>query len=117
MRFLLDANIPYSAKRIFRRPHAAAHVRDIGLADAADDEILKRASKEGAILVTRDLDFGNLLLYPLGTHNGVMILRVPPYFTAEEIIKTLRRFLAHIDIASLARAVTIIEPGQYRVRR
>lgn len=44
MKFLLDANIPYSAKLVFRRPYAAAHVRDIGLADAADNEILKRAS-------------------------------------------------------------------------
>jgi predicted nuclease of predicted toxin-antitoxin system len=117
MKFLLDANIPYSAKKVFSKPHRAAHVRDIGIADAADDVILKRASKEGAVLITRDMDFGNILLYPLGTHGGVMILRIPPHFTAGEIIKTLRQFLSHIDVASLARAITIIEPGQYRIRR
>ena len=117
MRFILDANIPYSAKKIFRKSDSALHVRDIGLANAADDDILKRAVATGAILVTRDLDFANIVVYPPETHRGVIALRLPPHFTALQIVRVLKQFLARVDRKVLPAALTIVEEGQYRVRR
>lgn len=117
MKFILDANIPYSAKRIFRKPLKVVHVRDLGLADAADHDIIQRALREGAVLVTRDLDFANTILHPIGTHAGVIVLRVPPHFIAGSINQVLQHFLAVADINSLVDAVTIVEPGRYRMRR
>ena len=117
MKFILDANMPYSAKKLFRRPNRAVHVRDIGLAEASDDEIIERAIAEEAIIVSRDLDFANILLHPLDTHRGAVILRVPSYFTAEHINKVLKQFLLVISTKSLSRALTIVEPGQFRIRR
>ena len=117
MRFLLDANIPYSAKRIFSKSDAVSHVRDVGLANASDEEIIKRALKDDALLVTRDMDFANIIFHPIGTHAGVIVIRVPPYFIAVHINKMLKQFFSKIDKQVLPRAITIVEPGQYRIRR
>ena len=112
-----NANMPYSAKKIFSHPNRAVHVRDIGLADASDDEILEHASAEDAIVVTRDLDFANIILHPIHTHAGAVVMRVPPYFTAEETKKVLQQFLSVADTKTLSRALTVIEPGRFRMRR
>lgn len=117
MKFLLDANIPYSTTKIFHKPDIAIHVRDIGFADAEDEDIVKRAFSEGAILISRDLDFANTVLHPIKTHFGAIVLRVPPHFAAQEIIKVLTQFLSIADKESLAHALTIVEPGRYRIRR
>lgn len=93
-----------------------AHVRDLGMADASDDEIIVHAVREGAILITRDLDFANTVLHPINTHAGAVALRVPPYFTAQEIIKVLKQFLFVADRSLLSGFLTIIEPGRYRTR-
>lgn len=117
MKFILDANVPYSAKKIFRKNDAALHVRDIDLADATDDEILKRAVASGAVLITRDLDFANIVAYPPETHCGVIALRLPSHFTASQIKRVLKQFFSRIDKKSLQAALTIVEAHQYRMRR
>ena len=120
MKFILDANIPYSAKRVFQKADRVFHVGEIGLGDASDEEILRRAFREGAILVTRDLDFANVILHPSGTHSGIIVIRVPPHFTANSIKKVLKLFFTSLPRAirqSLTTAITIVEPGQYRIRR
>ena len=117
MKFILDANMPYSAKKIFARSDWVIHVDDVGLGDASDDEILERANQDGAILVTRDLDFANIILHPINTHVGAVVLRVPSFFTAENINGVLKQFLSIVDTESLSRTLTIVEPGQFRVRR
>ncbi len=50
MKFLLDANIPYSTKVVFGTSDSVLHVRDIGLSHTSDEEILARARKEKAVL-------------------------------------------------------------------
>lgn len=117
MKFILDANMPHSAKKIFQRFGQAIHVHDIGLADASDDDILKHAQHEDAVLVSRDLDFANIILHPVNTHVGAIILRVLSWFIAKQIKKVLKQFLSAVDIKSLSRALTIVEPGQFRIRR
>jgi predicted nuclease of predicted toxin-antitoxin system len=71
LNFLPDENIPFSATAtLHEQGYVAHHVRDLGLLGASDETIYDRAQEEGWVIVTRDLDFGNLLDYPLGTHFG-----------------------------------------------
>ena len=71
MKFFLDACMPYSSKEIFQKYGEVTHARDIGMTGATDKEIIQYALKNKAILVTKDLDFGNTLLYPVESHFGV----------------------------------------------
>lgn len=65
MRFLLDADIPCSSALTFRKlGHEVVDVRDLGLGNATDEEIVKYAKENKLILVTRDVEFASVLRYP-----------------------------------------------------
>jgi len=117
MKFFLDANLPYSSKEIFQKLGKTWHARDLKLQNTEDEIIFKSAAKRKAILITRDLEFGNPYLYPKDSHYGLLILRVPFYFTAEQINKILKQALSSIKIENLKKSVTIIEPGKIRIRK
>ncbi len=117
MNFFIDANLPYSTKEIFEEFGKCWHTREVGLQDASDEVILKFAKEKKAILATRDLEFGNPYLYPKGSHCGVLIIRVPFYFTARQINETLREAISKIEIGQLKNSVTVIEPGKIRIRK
>lgn len=59
MRFFLDANLPSSSKEVVQKYGRVDHARDIGMAGATDGKIIEYATKNKAILVTKDLDFAN----------------------------------------------------------
>ncbi|PIR71991.1 MAG: hypothetical protein COU42_02910 [Candidatus Nealsonbacteria bacterium CG10_big_fil_rev_8_21_14_0_10_36_24] len=89
----------------------------MNLKRAPDEEIFNFTVEQKAILITRDLEFGNPHLYPPDSHHGLIIIRVPFYFTAEQINKTLKGFLSLIKIADLKGVITVVEPGKIRVRK
>ena len=116
--FLVDESVPFSAAAALREQgYSTRHVGDVGLRGAPDEAIFARAQEEGWIVVTRDLGFGNLLDYPLGRHAGIIVLRVPSTFTAHQIRHTLHTFIAGVEPEMLKRALAIVEPGRYRIRR
>jgi len=116
MRFLLDQDV-YAATAAFLKAagHDVVTVSEIGLAQAADEEILDRAHASDRILVTRDRDFGALVF--LGQRRaGVVYLRLTPSTLRsahEELARTLRQ---HPE-TELQRALATIEPGRHRFRR
>ena len=64
MKFFLDANIPHSALEVFKGLNLKSlHARDIGLSRADDKEIFDYAVKNNSILVTKDLEFANPMLF------------------------------------------------------
>ena len=75
------------------------------------------AKKHKAILITKDLEFGNLLVYPKGSHFGLVVLRVPSSFKIEQIAAALLPVLKLLPSESLNDSITIIEPGRYRIRK
>ena len=62
MRFLVDANLsPRVAEWLRSQGHEAVHVFDRGLTQAGDHPILEEAATRWQILLTSDLDFGEIL--------------------------------------------------------
>lgn len=116
MKFLLDANLPYSGKEIFSPSDEVFHVRDLDLQHAPDDLIAKWAKANKAIIISRDLDFGNIKLMPLSSHHGAVILRIPDSYTSSSIKRVLKGFLENIDHSALVKALVIVEEGSYRIR-
>lgn len=90
-------------------------VRDLGPSLARDADIVQYALRASKVVVTRDLDFGEVLRYP--THPGAVILRLPPTTRAEQVTATLRAFLDQAKETEIRQAITIIEPGRIRRRR
>ncbi|MBI2043772.1 DUF5615 family PIN-like protein [Candidatus Pacearchaeota archaeon] len=118
MKFFLDANIPNSSTGIFKElNYDVQHARDIGMANSLDSEIINYSTKNKRILVTKDLDFGNILNYPVKSHVGVIILRLPFYYNAKQINRVLLNFLMIVKEKEIKNSVTILEIGRYRTRK
>lgn len=117
MRFLLDANIPFSAKALFPKYHEAYHVRDVHLADAKDEDIIAWAKTHKAVLVTRDFDFANILNFPPSRYFGIIVLKIPSFYTASAIKRVLSGFIAKIDEVAVRGATIIVEETRFRIRR
>jgi len=117
MKFVVDANLPYSTKELLEQFGQTWHARDVGLESAPDETIIKFSTAQKAVLITRDLGFGNPFLFPKGSHGGVVIIRIPNQFTMVQIHRLLQTFFSSIDLESLEGAVTVVEPGRFRIRR
>lgn len=61
MKFLADMGVSMSTVRSLReRGHNAVHLREEALHKLPDEKILEKARQEGRIVLTFDLDFGDL---------------------------------------------------------
>jgi len=58
------------------RGHEAVHLQEQGLGKMPDGEILAKARAEGSVLLTHDLDFGELLAASGGSLPSVIIFRL-----------------------------------------
>ena len=76
MTFKVDQNLPVEVADLLRSTgHAAATVHEEGLAGADDDVLAEHVRREGRILVTLDLDFSDIRVYPPHEFHGIIVLR------------------------------------------
>ncbi len=92
MKLLLDENLSPRLLRLLAAEHrGSAHVRDVGLASAGDEEIWRYARQRGLAIVSKDSDFHQRsLLY--GHPPKVVWIRVGNCST-DEIGEVLGRHL------------------------
>ena len=114
-KFLLDADMPRSSAEAIRsQGFDVEDVRDLGMRYAKDQEIMDYALETGRVVITRDLDYGEILRYP--QHPGAIILRLPTGFIAKEVNEALMDFLSSAKNEILQNAIIIVELGRYRKR-
>jgi predicted nuclease of predicted toxin-antitoxin system len=76
--YIIDEDMSVTVARVLREAgHDAIHIREAGMQGAPDALVFLLAKSRNAILVTEDLDFSDIRAYPLGTHSGSVILRIP----------------------------------------
>jgi predicted nuclease of predicted toxin-antitoxin system len=96
---LLCAGLPYRAAAWLREQGTGAiHVRDIGMATAADPDILACARERRQVCITLDHDFHRILAETGATSPSVILLRT--------------QFTGYLETARLiARLVSEVSPG------
>jgi predicted nuclease of predicted toxin-antitoxin system len=115
-RFKLDENIPRDAEALLRAAQHDVHsVFDEGADGGPDDRLLDLCRREKRILITLDLDFGDIRLYPPQSHAGVWVLR-PPSQSIENMLALLTAALALLDREPAAQRLWIVEQGRVRIR-
>lgn len=118
MKFVLDENLPNSLSTSLQLlGHEVVSIKNTKLKGKTDKEIATFANKQKAILITKDLEFGNLTIYEKGAHYGLLIIRLPYYFSAKQITQNTFQFIKSINTADLINAITILELGKYRTRK
>lgn len=81
----------------------------------ANGAILQKASQTKKILLTADSDFANILLYPIGTHSGIIVLKISK--TNEDDVHTnLLKLLTEVDPALIQQSLIIVDKNKYRIR-
>jgi len=118
MRFLLDENLPKRLVDSFRKNgFQCEHAMEVGLGGANDQDIARYAKNNRCILVTKDLEFASLIVYPKGAHHGLLVIRLPYTSTSDQIIAAISDFLKDNQVEELVGAITILEVGRIRVRK
>lgn len=80
-----------------------------------DDEVLERANGLGALLLTTDKDFGELIFRLRRIHAGVVLIRLEGLAGAQKAPAVSDDFVQHSP--GLANAFTVVSPGLVRIRR
>jgi len=117
LRLLIDANMPRLITRsLTALGYDVVDIRDVEVPGVADERIFEIAQQEGRVIITRDQDFGNVLLYPPGFHSGIIVLKTQA-LSSESIKDLLVRFLAEIKEDEVSGSLIILEKHRYRIRR
>ena len=116
MRFLADQDVYATTVRFLTGlGHDVVPVAQLGLAQAADSDLLQVAQEQRRLLVTRDRDFGGLV-FVQGLGTGVIYLRILPS-TQGPVHTELERVLTLYPEEELLVAFVVIEPGRHRFRK
>lgn len=116
--FLIDEDLPRSTAKALRNVgHVAFDGRDMGLRGKDDEEVFAYAQSHQLTLITADLGFANLLRFPLGTHAGIVVLRVPNEVSPTSLNRVLTAAITSLGDDELSGALLIVELGRLRIRR
>lgn len=119
MKFLLDENISHeTADFLNSLGYDAKTVAHFGLSGAEDAEIIDLAIKEKCILITLDLDFGEIFYFSSKKKLGVIVLRLRNQ-TVESVNLILKQLLELrlLTAKTVKDSLVIVSEGKVRVRR
>lgn len=117
MTFLLDHCVWKETQNILEKAgFTCVTLQQLNESNAPDKKVLTIAKSHKAILITRDRDFSNLTVYPLGNHKGIILLRVTPQ-TIENVHKVLLNTLQIIPPENIKGNLLIITSITYRLHR
>lgn len=115
MRFLADMGISLRVVEWLRQTgHDARHLREENLHKLPNGEIFKKAVRENRIILTFDLDFGEIVALSKGNRAGVILFRLQNT-RADHVIERLAVLLTGLP-PSFANRVVTVEETRYRIR-
>ena len=117
MKLLADMGISMTTVRALREAgEEVVHLQEQGLHKMPDDQILVKAIREQRVVITCDLDFGDLLAASGGSVPSVVLIRTRNQ-TPKAVTPRLFQILQTYHSALEAGAVVIVEDGGSRLRR
>ena len=107
MKLLLDQDVyETTARFLIDLQHDVLRVAELGMAQASDEENLKKALELNRVFVTRDRDYGNLV-FVKGIRSGVLYLRILPS-NINRVHAELERVLNLYDEQELKSAFIVL---------
>ncbi len=116
MKFLADMGISISTVNLLvQLGYSAVHVKEIGMKHALDTEIIAKAKNEDRIILTCDLDFGDILAASGDKYPSVIIFRLENE-TPTNVNKRLTQIFHESSTSLIEVAIIIAEEARHRVR-
>jgi predicted nuclease of predicted toxin-antitoxin system len=117
MRFLADAGMsPKTVEFLKQLGHDAVHVRTLGLQRAADTVLVDRARADSSVVLTFDLDFGDILALGVLDRPSVIIFRLADE-RADSVNRRLWTVLQERQAELESGSLVLVEDTRYRVRK
>jgi predicted nuclease of predicted toxin-antitoxin system len=92
LKFLLDENVRVEVKEFLESKGLSAEYASKGISNG---KLASLAKEKGLVLLTRDSDFINTVLFPPKQFSGMVVFRIHPP-TAEKLIKGLKFLLSKV---------------------
>lgn len=116
MRFLGDMCVDVRVIEWLRSVgHDAVHLREEQLHRLPDGEVFVKGRAEGRIVLTLDLDFGEIAAFSKGEHASVILFRLHNTRFAH-VIRRLAAVLEQSRDSLEKGAVIVVEESRHRVR-
>ena len=117
MRIKLDENLPRSLTRLLNAlGYDTLTVYDQSLQGCDDAAIWNAVVQEQRFLITQDVEFADLRKYPLGSHSGVMLLRLQ-FPNCEQIERVIHEIFQREPVAQWHGSLVIVSERKLRVIR
>lgn len=114
--FKVDENLPEDVAAALREAgHEAATVASQGLAGVEDARLTEVLRREARVLVTLDVDFGDIRTYPPEEHPGIVVLRVAKQ-DKPRVLAAIRRILPLLGTEPVTGRLWVVEEHAVRIR-
>lgn len=115
MNFVADEGVDRSiVERLRLEDHSVWYVAEME-PSIADDVVLDIANQQGAILLTADKDFGELVFRLERLATGIVLIRLAGLSTSTKALIVAQAIKQHLS--ELTGAFTVIAPSHVRIRR
>jgi len=116
VRFLADMCVDVRiVKWLLRNGHDATHLRDQGLQKMPNGEIFEKAIREDRIVITFDLDFGEIAALTASRPTSVILFRLKNTRTLH-VIERLSSVIERFEDALKRGSILTVEETRCRVR-
>jgi predicted nuclease of predicted toxin-antitoxin system len=116
MKFKIDENLPVEFAQVLQAAgHDASTILEEQLSGAPDPEVMAVSISENRAIVTLDLDFADIRLYPPEDHPGIIVFRVQPQ-DKERLLRCLTRVVPFLETEPVNRTLWIVEEDRIRIR-
>lgn len=115
MKFLADESVDRQIVDALREDdYAVLYVTEMD-PGISDDEVLDKAEKGSAILITADKDFGELVFRQQRITKGVVLVRLAGLLPSKKAEIASSMIKKHLD--AIQNAFSVISPNAIRIRR
>jgi len=115
-KFKVDENLPTAAAELLASAgHDAVTVGDQHMVGEADTNVAIVCQREARAVVTLDLDFADIRVYPPSDYAGIIVLRLAR-LDKPRVLSVLQRLLPVLEHEPLAGKLWIVEETSVRVR-
>lgn len=117
MQFLADMGVSTRVTQWLQsQNHDVVHLRDRGLQRLPNGEIFRLANQERRVVLTFDLDFGEIVAASRGNAVSVVLFRLQNT-RSEFVIARLKTVLPQASPDLAQGAIVVIEESRHRVRK
>jgi predicted nuclease of predicted toxin-antitoxin system len=116
MRFKIDENLPIELIDILKSAgYAGMTSFEQELNGKPDSKVINKCREERYILVSLDLDFADIRLYPPEKYAGLIIIRVKNQ-DRYNVIETFKKIIPNLKHENIKGTLWIVDENRIRIR-